>query len=318
MSANATQTMKWLVRREYWENKGGFTWAPIIGGIVGILLCLVGSVISGLFGREHHGGMQFDGTPIDQVAGWGAVGDVMLMGGAALMALVLGFVLFFYLLGSLYDDRRDRSILFWKSMPISDSQMVLSKLAWALLLAPVLSFAFSLVLGVILWFVASVGAAISGVPGMVGIFTASHPFRFLASALVTLPVQMAWSLPAVGWLMLCSSWSRRMPFLWAVVPPIMICAMVSFTDLFPGIDINHRALWWTLAYRPLLSVFPFSWNLAVESQHVQMHGPEDMGKLFDPMHSLTAFATADMWIGVAVGVAMIYVATRLRRWREEG
>src|SRR3546814_20822192 len=53
--------------------------------------------------------------------------DVAMYSAMGLLVVVLGFVVFFYCLGALYDDRRDRSILFWKSLPVSDASTVLSK-----------------------------------------------------------------------------------------------------------------------------------------------------------------------------------------------
>ncbi|GAE49902.1 membrane protein [Xanthomonas arboricola pv. pruni str. MAFF 311562] len=64
--------------------------------------------------------------------------------------MVLAFVVFFYSLGSLYDDRRDRSVLFWKSLPVSDVQTVLSKAAWALLLAPLIAIVIGVLVGLAL------------------------------------------------------------------------------------------------------------------------------------------------------------------------
>ena len=54
---------------------------------------------------------------------------------------MLGFVVFFYCLGSLYDERKDRSVLFWKSLPVSDRDTVLSKALSALVVAPTLAIA---------------------------------------------------------------------------------------------------------------------------------------------------------------------------------
>ena len=126
-------TMKWLVKREFWENKGGFFWAPIIVGCIATLFAIVAATVGAIVGRNHAMDMHNDNDPVETARVLGAIGDFALSGGIGLTLAVLAFVVFFYALGSLYDDRRDRSILFWKSMPISDEQMVLSKAAWALM-----------------------------------------------------------------------------------------------------------------------------------------------------------------------------------------
>src|SRR5206468_10746510 len=62
------------------------------------------------------------------------------LAGALIMgtALIVGI---FYCLDALYGERRDRSILFWKSLPVSDVMAVLSKLAIPIVILPLLSFA---------------------------------------------------------------------------------------------------------------------------------------------------------------------------------
>lgn len=312
-----TTTMKWLLRREYWENRGGFCWAPVIVSGIAIVFALVASVVGAVLVKQNRVDIHSEGDAIEYARQLGGLADGMLMGGIGLMSVVLAFVLFFYLLGSLYDDRRDRSIMFWKSMPISDSETVLSKLAWALLLAPLISMAVGLALAIALWLIAALGSLLSGIPGTSAIFLQSHPFRFLAGLLAMLPVQMAWSLPAVGWLMLCSSWSRRVPFLWAVAAPVLVCTMISFTDIFPGIEIAHKSLWYTVVFRGLLSIVPYSWNVLVESPEIYMHGPADLSQLIDITGAWQVFGHADIWIGAVLGIAMIYAATRLRRWNVE-
>ena len=314
-----THTFKLLLKREFWEHKGGFFWAPIIVSAIAILFAVIGAAAGTVLGKQNDirldGAVEHSGD-IAKVAG--AVGDGALLGGIGLAMIVLAFVVFFYSLGSLYDDRRDRSILFWKSMPISDTQMVLSKLAWALVLAPLVAMAVGLATGIVMWVIAALTTTINGVPGGSGVFVHSHPFQIIGNVLLFLPVQILWSLPAVGWLMLCSAWSRRVPFLWAAMVPILACALISFTGIFPGVNIPHDHLWYTVVYRGLLSVAPGAWFPTVSDHVKDIEGPDAIPQLLDPSVTLQVFAQADIWIGAAIGAAMIYGAIRLRRWREEG
>jgi len=313
-----SNTMKWLVRREYWENKGGFVWAPLVVAAIATAFALVAATISVVFGHGHAHDIHWEGSMAEHQHNLGGFADLLLMIGNGMTSAVLAFVLFFYLLGSLYDDRRDRSILFWKSMPISDREMVFSKLAWALLLAPVFSIVVGLALGLVFWIIAGISSLFVTVPESSAFLTASHPFSFLAGLVVTLPVQMIWSLPTVGWLMLCSSWSRRMPFLWAVAVPVLGAIMISFTDVFPGIEIDHASVWYTLVLRGLASVAPYTWLTSVNDGQHHIGNPGDISNMIDVTRAWQAFAHANIWIGAAVGIAMLVVATRLRRWREEG
>lgn len=315
-------TFKWLLKREYWENRGGFFWAPIVVGGITVLFSTVAVVAGAILARENQVSAHLEGSPAELAehsAQLGGMGDLLLASGVITALLVMAFVIFFYALGSLYDDRRDRSILFWKSMPITDAQMVMSKAAWALVLAPLGAVAIGLLIGVVLWLVVLVGSAASGVPGATSVITHSHPLKVLATLFAALPVQIMWSLPTIGWLMFCSAWARRLPFLWATAVPLLTCAMISFTDIFPGIEIPHDSLWYTVAYRGLLSIAPGAWIPTIAQEPTgPFDGPKDIAGLVDITSSWAAMGNADIWIGAAIGALLIYAAVYFRRNRDEG
>ena len=128
-------TFGWLVKREYWEHKGGFYWAPIWVSGVMLLLTLLGIVVaeSAASRIQVNGGIPWREISERMSSGdfvhAGTGLDVAYVALAGLLCVVFFFVVFFYLLGALYDDRRDRSVLFWKSLPVSDTSTVLSKVA---------------------------------------------------------------------------------------------------------------------------------------------------------------------------------------------
>ena len=320
---HATAKFKWLLRREYWENRGGFFWGPVIAGAIIVGLNLILAVIGSIAARRSMGssGFVFDHADTHEVGqALGAMGDGMLVGGVIVACIVLAFVVFFYALGCLYDDRRDRSILFWKSLPVSDGQMVLSKLAWALVLAPVLAVAIGLLIGLALWLISALTITVNGVPAAHAVFTQSHPLRIIGGVLACLPVYMAWALPTIGWLMFCSAAARSKPFLWAVLVPVLACVVISMTTILPGVDIAHDRVWYTLAYRGLFSAVPGAWfptiSGVVDSSSA-INTPDDLAGAINLARSWQAFASADLWIGAVVGIALIAAAIRLRRWRDE-
>ena len=320
---HATAKFKWLLRREYWENRGGFFWGPVIAGAIIVGLNLILAVIGSIAARRSMGssGFVFDHADTHEVGqALGAMGDGMLVGGVIVACIVLAFVVFFYALGCLYDDRRDRSILFWKSLPVSDGQMVLSKLAWALVLAPVLAVAIGLLIGLALWLISALTITVNGVPAAHAVFTQSHPLRIIGGVLACLPVYMAWALPTIGWLMFCSAAARSKPFLWAVLVPVLACVVISMTTILPGVAIAHDTVWYTLAYRGLFSAVPGAWfptiSGVVDSSSA-INTPDDLAGAINLARSWQAFATADLWIGAVVGIALIAAAIRLRRWRDE-
>jgi ABC-2 type transport system permease protein len=280
-------------------------------------------VIGSIAARRSMGdsGFVFDNANPHEVAqALGAMGDGMLLAGVVLACVVLAFVVFFYALGSLYDDRRDRSVLFWKSLPVSDAQMVLSKTAWALVLAPLWAIGVGLLIGVALWVISALTITVNGMPMPHAVFTQSHPLKIIGGVLASLPVYMIWALPTVGWLMFCSAWARSKPFLWAVLVPVLACVVISMTTILPGVDVAHDQVWYTLVYRGLLSVIPGGWFPAtsgVVDPTMQINTPNELANAVDLTRSWHAFATADLWIGAVVGVAFIAAAVRLRRWRDE-
>ena len=320
---HATAKFKWLLRREYWENRGGFFWGPVIAGAIIVGLNLILAVIGSIAARRSMGssGFVFDHADTHEVGqALGAMGDGMLVGGVIVACIVLAFVVFFYALGCLYDDRRDRSILFWKSLPVSDGQMVLSKLAWALVLAPVLAVAIGLLIGLALWLISALTITVNGVPAAHAVFTQSHPLRIIGGVLACLPVYMAWALPTIGWLMFCSAAARSKPFLWAVLVPVLACVVISMTTILPGVAIAHDRVWYTLAYRGLFSAVPGAWfptiSGVVDSSSA-INTPDDLAGAINLARSWQAFASADLWIGAVVGIALIAAAIRRRRWRDE-
>jgi ABC-2 type transport system permease protein len=318
-----TAKFQWLLKREYWENRGGFLWAPVITGAIIVGLNLILAVIGSIAARRSMGssGFVFDDADPHQVAeALGAMGDGMLLAGVLLACTVLAFVVFFYALGSLYDDRRDRSVLFWKSLPLSDAQMVLSKAAWALVLAPLLAIAVGLLIGVALWVISALTITVNGVPAAHAVFTQSHPLKIIGGVIASVPVYMVWALPSIGWLMFCSSWARSKPFLWAVLVPVLAGVVISMMSILPGVHIAHDKVWYTLVYRGLLSVVPGGWFPAISGAvdpSIDINTPNDLANAFDLTRSWHAFATVDIWIGAAVGIAFIAAAIRLRRWRDE-
>jgi ABC-2 type transport system permease protein len=320
----ATHTFRLLLRREFWENRGGFFWAPVIAGGIAVLFGILGAITGAISMRGDDVDFDLRGdVPPDFIMHFfGTVADLNLIGGIGLSLVVMVFVLFFYCLGALYDERKDRSVLFWKSLPVSDTQTVMAKVAWAVVLSPLVSVAIGILIGVCMWLISALMFAASGQPAAMSGFTHSHPFSILLDMLTGMSVYPLWALPTIGWLMLCSAWARSKPFLWAVLIPVLAGAIISWMDTLPGIDIPHDKVWYILGLRGLLSIVPGTW-LANEQVFGAMEQPEDIdgpAHVLDILGSASpqAFATPDLWIGAGLGAAMIYGAIRLRRWRDEG
>lgn len=326
------KTMKWLLRREFWEHKGSMFWAPVIlAGIM--LLTMGGTVIYGLAthgihatvnGNEVHHAAVFRSLPPEAR---NQVVSVMTSGyliTAAPLFVLLAFVAFWYCLGALYDERRDRSILFWKSLPASDQVTVLSKVVTAALVAPLITVAAATALSLALLLLTLTALAFNGV-NLFAMVLAS-PYLYLAPlALLSLvPVYVLWALPTIGWLLLVSSWARSKVFVWAVCTPLIALVLAKWISVLEsgmfGSGADLTVVVRDIVARALGGLMPGIWfsykgidaSMLMSPVH---HGP-DLSLIVS--QSWRSLAGPDAWIGVAAGIAMIVAAIRMRRWRDEG
>ncbi|MGA8279216.1 MAG: hypothetical protein WB784_13660 [Rhodanobacteraceae bacterium] len=319
-------TLPLLLKREYWEHRGGFLWAPLWTAAVVVLLTISGIVIGEIVGARAHIqiGMQLNQalaavTP-DDLRQVGAALDGSLFVFASFVQIVLAFVLFFYLLGALYDDRRDRSVLFWKSMPLTDTATVASKVLTAALIAPVFAFVITIAMHIALLLLFGLVVLIHGGNPFTLIWEPVSPLRLWLQLLVLIPVNALWALPAYGWLLLCSAFARSKPFLWAVVPPILLGWLLflqSVTSL--GHDGFDFRLWYwrDIVGRILFSVVPGSWAWHVPGGIHFDIGDRNRVALFNWGDIGHLLASPGLWIGAAAGVAMLLIATWLRARRIE-
>ena len=209
---NGTRPFYWSVRRELWEARSILV-APLATGGLVLLGFLVSTI--GLPGRR------LQTLTLDPLHQLKAIGEPYVVTGEVLTGVML-IVALFYCLGALFDERRDRSILFWKSLPVSDLTTVLSKAAIPLAVMPALTLAAIVGAQAIILLVSTLiltAARVSpAIPWSAGdIFGEGVA---LVYGLVTLSL---WLAPVYGWLLLVSAWARRAPFLWAVFPPLAVC-----------------------------------------------------------------------------------------------
>ncbi|MBK8286518.1 MAG: hypothetical protein IPK97_17540 [Ahniella sp.] len=312
-----------LLKREYWENRGGFLWAPIIV----ISLFTVFTLIGMIAGKVHLGNLPVEmrSLPLDQMIaklspeqlqkamiGWRHA----LAGFGLIVQMVLGVVLFFYLLSSLHDDRKDRSILFWKSMPVSDFSTLLSKYVSAALVAPLFAWVGVIVLQLIMLVMFSIFFLSNGVQKYTLLWTEADLIGMWIRMFVGIPLNALWALPAYGWLMMVSSWSRSRPFLWAVFAPIGVGLVLTWIDVLSNLQIPQSWYWINMFGRAILGVVPWMFGdgaNAIGFNFSSDRGPYDLYS-WEAMGSL--LGSAHLWIGVVAGLAMLGVAFYFRRYRE--
>src|SRR6266446_3874519 len=226
-----TRPLYWSVRRELWENRSIYI-APLIVAAFEVFGFAISTI--GLAGRRR-AVLLLD--PAHQRAAIEQPYDL-----AAMMMIFIAFIVgVFYCLDALHGERRDRSILFWKSLPVSDLTTVLSKATIPLVVLPLVAFAIIVCVQVVM--VLQTGVVLI-FHGMSPATTWAH-FPVFQNWLVLLYGLVAialWHAPIYGWLLLVSGWARRATFLWAVLPliAIQIFEKITFGTSYFGSFVNHR------------------------------------------------------------------------------
>ena len=281
-----TRPFYWSVRRELWENRSIYI-APLAAA--GVLL--VGFLIGLIALPGHRMSRVLALDPAKQRA---AIELPYELAAALIMgtAFIVGI---FYSLDALYGERRDRSILFWKSLPVSDLTTVLSKLSIPLIVLPLLSFTITIATQLIMLLLSSLVVLASGL-SVATLWTHSSFLHFsllLLYHIVT--VHGLWYAPFYGWLLFVSAASPRAPFIWAVLPPFVIYGVEKI-----AFNTSHFL---TMLERRLT-------------------GPESPAapgsSMMDVMASLTPvrfLSEPGLWIGLAIAAAFLTAAVRMRRYR---
>ena len=284
-SALATRPLYWSVRRELWENRS-IVIAPLAVAAIWMFAFSVSLLrlperrraILLLDQAQQHAAIQ---KPYDIAA-------IVFIANA----LIVGV---FYCLDALHGERRDRSILFWKSMPVSDRTTVLAKAAIPLGVLPLLVFALTVVTQLIMLTLTTVVLFMSGLGGA----TSAH-WAFFEQSLILLYGLVAltlWHAPLYGWLLLVSAWARRSTFLWAVLPPLALAVLEKI-----ALGSSHLAS--LLAHR-FLGHVPLAFDLRAKRE-------------IDSLAQLTPgnfLSTPGLIIGLIFAAAFLVGAVRLRRER---
>jgi ABC-2 type transport system permease protein len=329
---HATHKFKLLLRREFWEHKGGFFWAPIVAGAISLLLTTMVIIVGEVVARRAlaDGKLNIDnditinGLDLGQLTSKLSPDDLQNLSHGLDMAflassswpfMVLGFVVFFYCLGALYDERKDRSVLFWKSLPLSDRDTVLSKVASAVVVAPAIAVGAAIATMFAFIILLSLVTLVHGGNPFTLVWGPGSPLAVAGNLVAMLPMYALWALPTVGWLMLCSAWSRSKPFLWAVMIPVFAGIFVAWFDVMNVFNLDTEWFVQHIVFRALGSVFPGTWFTAADMSHI--NGPDDLTLMTGLKGTYSLLASPQLWVGVVAGAAMIFGAIKLRRWRDD-
>ncbi|MCF6226732.1 MAG: hypothetical protein L3J22_10605 [Xanthomonadales bacterium] len=235
--------LKVLMRREYWENRGAFRNTPAILGLITVAFMLMGLVIKVRFDNEGYTfreAMRMFALQSEVDRGYQVTQSMMAMSGFFLM--VMSVVIFFYLLGSLYDDRKDKSILFWKSLPASDALTITSKLFSAMFVIPLIFWVFLVVTEIIMMVIGGLMIWTADQNPWTLVFGPAQPLKAWGLVLAGWITNSFWMLPLYAWLLLVSSKAPRVPMLFAILPPIVLAVSQAWIGFLKTFQLQDNVL----------------------------------------------------------------------------
>lgn len=281
-----TRPFYWSVRRELWEHRAVYI-APLAAAGVVMFGFLLGTIH-----LPYHFRM---------MESWPAAKQYSYLvahyGLSAMAVVATSFIVsVVYCLGALHNERRDRSILFWKSLPVSDLTTVLAKACIVIVVLPAVTFAIVVVLQLIMFLWSTMVLLLSGT-GTAILWTQLPLFRLQLILFYGLTVNALWFAPIYGWLLLVSCWAKRVVFLWAFLPPLALCIVerIAFDTSF----LSHL-----LKYR-LIGGFAEAF--------ADSNNPMDQLPRLDPVRFLSS---PGLWLGLMSAAALLAGAVWMRRNRE--
>ena len=279
----ATRPFYWSMRRELWENRSIYI-APLMVAIV----VLFGFLVSTIGLPERRRAVLLD--PAKARAAIEAPYDM-----AAIMLILTAFIVgVFYCLDALHGERRDRSILFWKSLPVSDATTLLSKAMVPLVVLPLVTFAIIVATQLVMLLWTSVLLITHGM-SPASTWTYFPLFRNSFILLYGLAAIALWHAPIYGWVLLISGWARRATFLWAVLPFLAIAFFERIT-----FGTSHFA---SMLKDRLMGFAPTAFAFKMHSVDCPQLTPG------------TYLSTPGLWLGLIFAAAFVAAAVRLRRYR---
>lgn len=315
-----------LLKREFLDSKTGFVLVPMV--VAGFTIF---AMILGLISLEYQYGNEIDldlkelQVTIDgETITRGDLGDdlgdgdnfIQILGRAvsgatsAGILMVLPFVVFFGLLSSLYDDRRDRSFLFWKSMPVSDTKEVLTKLGYYALVGPLMLFGFMMALGIIAMLVVTPFIWYHGGSALDLLWGPTPFISMWLAAAANYVVYALWILPILAWLMLASAYAPKAPMIFAIVP---VGAIITVEVLFNN---GQTYLAEALLDRIALDYGHIMGDILEKGKHFRNDIEIRDLSVGDAFRALGAsFANTKFWIGQALTGVFVAGAIYLRRYK---
>ena len=297
-----------LIRREIWEHRAIYV-TPIAIAVIVSLISLAGMVTVSAFDKEVHMAL-FGASNIAGDAERQAALTVFFLGTSWDFLLALAILTTFYTLDSLYAERKDKSILFWRSLPITDAETVVSKLLTAVFVLPLVTVVAIMVthlLNLVIttaWVMVEGGDAAHLIWGSVTLFD-----NWMAALIVTV-ASAIWMSPLIGWFLFVSAFTKRSPLLMAFMPLIIV----------PIIEwIFFRSKIFASAVFGRGEMIPLFREMDIERffDEERMKVNEEVVSLLAHIDIVRFLLSPSVWMGVVVCGLFAMAAIYVRRYRDE-
>ena len=297
-----------LLQREIWEHRSIYV-APIAVAVIMSFVSIAGMVTVSAFDNEVRMAILGASNIVGDAERQAAM-TVFFLGTSWIFLFTLAIMTVFYTLDSLYAERKDKSILFWRSLPVTDAETVVSKLLTALFVLPLVIVAAIIVTHLVNLTASSIWIAVKGgdashlVWGSVALFD-----NWFAALIVTL-ASAIWMSPFIGWFLFVSSFTKRMPLLMAFMPLILI----------PLIElIFFRTSYFAQAVFGRGDLMPLFRGMDIEEffdeDHMQIN--EQMISLLAHLDIVQFLSSPSLWAGIVVCGLFTTAAIYVRRYRDE-
>ena len=298
-----------LLQRELWEHRAIYV-VPIVVAVLMILASLTGQI--SVDGMEHVDIGLVGAANIPENAR-SAVLSAMMISLSTTFIFAMWILTIFYALDSLYAERKDRSILFWRSIPSTDSETVLSKLFTALLVIPLITFAMIVVTHLAVLLITSVWVGARGGSGM-SLIWGSAPFldNWTATLIFLLAIPL-WLSPYIGWFLFVSAYTKRSPFLTAFLP---IAVLPLLEKMLFDSAVFAEAFFVRSIKMPLFIDLSMMEDLFDKAESFAELANSELTLL--GLMDLGGFVTnPGLWLGIVVCGLLTAAAIYVRRYRDD-
>jgi ABC-2 type transport system permease protein len=279
-------SMPTLIRREFWEHKPLWI-APLA---VSVCLLLITIVIAGNITLPDFEGRLESGP--NALGAQAFFKSGILVGVLLFQFMIAAIVVGFYVLDCLYAERKDRSILFWKSLPVSDTSTVLSKFTVATVIMPLGVFVLAGITSLL-----AAGVVTLRADGLAPhVWDTQLWLRAYGTFFVALIAGILWYTPVIAYLMLVSAWARGSAVMWAFLPPFGLA-------ILEGYAFGSHYVSEFLRYR---LGFPVAIFLEAKPDGTMPH-----------LNILGFLASPSLWLGMAAAALLLFGAIRIRRFRDD-